>query len=200
MLQPMKFIKSFPLFTVLLLGGCVSHSPPANFYVLTATAQPHDLSMPEMLIGVGPVNLADYLKRKQLVNRSSEVRLQLDEFNRWAGELDRNITRVMAENLSRLLSVDAVLPYPWSASLELDYQIVLDINRFDFDEHGKVVLDVQWLIFAQSQNKLIDVQRQHFALTVTGTSQEAQVKAQSEALARLSRALARAIQSAPGND
>ncbi|WP_457676786.1 PqiC family protein [Thiolapillus sp.] len=190
----------FLLLLPLLLGACMTTSPPASFYVLSPMAPSREVHLPDMLVGVGPVNLADYLDRNQLVSRSSEVGLKLDEFNRWAGGLDRNITQVLAENLSRLLNMDGVLAYPWSASIDLDYQFVLDISRFDSDPGNRVILDVQWQLFDQRQRKLVDVQRGHFEVLASGNNQEALVQARSQALAELSESLAQAVHAAAGNE
>ncbi|WP_456373761.1 PqiC family protein [Thiolapillus sp.] len=196
---PMKKIIVFLLLPV-LLGACASQSPPANFYVLTPLSQPGNRQLPGKLIGVGPVNLADYLDRNQLVSRSGEVSLKLDEFNRWAGGLDGNITRVVAENLSRLLGISGVLAYPWSSAVDLDYQIILDISRFDIAEGNRVILDVQWQLFDQEKRKLVSVQRKRFEIQAKEPTRASSVLAQSEALARLAEALAQSLKSAQGDE
>jgi len=194
--RSMKTRIVFLLLLPVLLLGCTTVSPPARFYMLSPLAQPQAMRVPEMLVGVGPVKLADYLDRNQLVSRTSEVDLKLDEFNRWAGGLDRNITQVVAENLSRLMTIDGVLAYPWSSAIELDYQIMLDISRFDAGPGDEVILAVQWQLFDQRRRRLVEVQRGHFQVEVRGADQQAVVRAQSEALVQLSEALAQAIESA----
>jgi uncharacterized lipoprotein YmbA len=195
-------MKKLILFLMLpfLLAACATQSPPASFYVLAPLSQPRGGQAPGMLVGVGPVNLADYLDRNQLVSRSGEVSLQLDEFNRWAGGLDGNITQVLAENLSRLLGMDGVLAYPWSSGLDLDYQIIMDISRFDVAPENRVVLDAQWQLFDQRRGKLLEVQRSHVEVQSRDQSQASAVLAQSEALARLADSLAKALESAQGNE
>lgn len=196
----MKSRIPFFLLLPLLLASCLTSSPPANFYVLTPLSQPRSVQVRDMLVGVGPVNLADYLDRNQLVSRASDVSLRLDEFHRWAGGLDRNVTQVLADNLSRLMSIDGVLAYPWSSAIDLDYQIVLDIGRFDYGPDDRVVLDVQWQLFDQRSRKLVDVRRGRFEVQSRDSSQAAMVQAQSEALARLSESLARVIESVAANE
>ena len=198
--RPMKSRIPFFLLLSLLLTACLTSSPPARFYVLTPLSQPRSVQVPDMLVGVGPVNLADYLDRNQLVSRASDVSLRLDEFNRWAGGLDRNVAQVLADNLSRLMSIDGVLAYPWSSAIDLDYQVVLDIGRFDFGPDDRVVLDAQWQLFDQRRRKLVEVRRGHFEVQSRDSSQAAMVQAQSEALARLSESLAQAIESVAANE
>ncbi|WP_456445342.1 PqiC family protein [Thiolapillus sp.] len=183
-----------------MLAACATQSPPANFYVLSPLSQPRSTPAPKMLVGVGPVNLAGYLDRNQLVSRSGTVSLQLDEFNRWAGDLGKNITQVLAENLSRSLSLDSVLAYPWSSGVDLDYQIILDVSRFDAAPDNTVILDAQWQLFDQRQRKLLSVQRGHFEVPRQDSGYAATVQAQSEALAQLADSLAQALVSAQGHE
>lgn len=197
---PMKKLIFSLLWIPFLMAACATQSPPANFYVLTPLSQPRDKRVPDLLIGVGPVNLADYLDRNQLVSRSGDVSLKLDEFNRWAGSLEKNTTQVLAEDVSRLLGMDGVLAYPWSSGVDLDYQVILDINRLDVGADNTVILDAQWQLFDQRRRKLLEVHRSHYEVPSPDASHAAVVRAQSQALAQLAQSLAQAIASAAGND
>lgn len=193
-------MKILLLLFILLLGGCASQSPPASFYVLGARAPAAQPVSSDLLLGVGPVSLADYLDRNQIVRRDSEVRLQLDEFNRWAGDHRENITGVLAENLSRILGSEGVLPHPWASALDLDYQVLVDINRFDAAKGNRIVLDAQWQLFSKQPNKLLQARRSRIETRAADSGYEAQVEAQSQALAELGKIIAAAVQSAAGND
>ncbi|WP_456407310.1 PqiC family protein [Thiolapillus sp.] len=187
------------LLLILLLGGCATQSPPASFYVLSARAEAVSPASADLLVGVGPVNLADYLDRSQIVRRHTDVQLRMDEFNRWAGDLGKNITTVLAENLSRSLGSAGVLPYPWPSALELDYQVLVDISRFDAEQGGLIVLEAQWQLLSKQPHKLLQVQRSHIETRAVDASHEAQVEAQSQALAELGRIIAAAIRAAAGD-
>ena len=50
-------------------------------------------------IGVGPVSLAAYLDRPNLVFREGSNRFAVAESHRWAGDLEDNISSVLAANL-----------------------------------------------------------------------------------------------------
>ncbi len=191
-------MKILLLISGLLLGGCAYQSPPASFFVLSAQAEASSVTHSDLLLGVGPVNLADYLDRNQIVRRDTEVRLQMDEFNRWAGDHGKNITAVLAENLARILGSDGVFPYPWPSSLDLDYQVVVDIRRFDAGPENLIVLDAQWQLFRKPK-QLLQVRRSYIEIRASGDSHEAQVKAQSRALAELGKITAAAVQAAANN-
>ena len=72
---------------------------------------------------VAAVRLPEYLERPQLVTRSGDNRLQLEEFHQWGGNLGKDLTRVMAENLSLLLGSDAVVAAPHTQRTRPDYRV-----------------------------------------------------------------------------
>jgi uncharacterized lipoprotein YmbA len=61
----------------LLLAGCATPSPPSRFYRLEGGSPPPAMPQPGVpgqtlpLIGLGPVQLASYLDRPQMVERST---------------------------------------------------------------------------------------------------------------------------------
>ena len=181
------------LLLVAILSGCATQSPPAHFYVLSAKAQTAQAAHPGLVVGIGPVSIADYLDRNQIVRRDTDVQLQMDEFNRWAGDHRKNITTVLADNLSRILGSEAVLPYPWASTLDLDYQIVVDVSRFDATSANRVVLDVQWQLFDGRTNKLLRIQRTRLETVAEGSSYSAQVEAQNQALVKFGQILAKSL-------
>ena len=79
------------------LAGCAA-SPPSRFYVLSPVASdttaPPTVSAPA--IGVGPVELPDYLGRPEIVVRSGAYELRYNETQRWAETLRDNVTSVLA--------------------------------------------------------------------------------------------------------
>lgn len=188
-------MKKILFLLALLLSGCASQSPPSTFYVLSARAETAPTSHSPLMVGVGPVSIADYLDRSQIVRRDTGVRLQMDEFNRWAGDHRKNISSVLADNLARTIGSEAVLSFPWSSSLELDYQIVVDVFRFDAAADNVVVLDVQWQLFDGGNNKLLSVQRSHIKAAAAEAGLAAQVEAQNQALVKLAEVMAEKIMS-----
>lgn len=99
------------------MGGCAS-SKQARFYTLSPMSAPGDLpkrvpAEQRMAVAIGPVAIPDYLNRPQIVSRSGPRELKLAEFERWAGSLEEDISRVVAENLSVLLAPDNVTVLRW---------------------------------------------------------------------------------------
>ena len=96
-------------------------------------------------IGLGPVKFPKYLDREEMVTRSSPNQIDLSPIDRWAEPLDKNFVTVLAQNLTTLLGPE-VKNYPWYRPANLDYQIALDVTRFDTDSKGTAVVTGRWEI------------------------------------------------------
>jgi uncharacterized lipoprotein YmbA len=146
-----------------------------------------------MAIGVGPIKLPEHLDRPQIVTRSSSNQLRLAEFDRWAGPLQDDFSRILAENLSILLSTDRVSLYPWRRSVPIDFQVVVDVTRFDGELGGNALLIARWSVFRGRDKKVLFMERSRISETSRAQDYEAIVAAQSRALGQLSREIADAI-------
>jgi len=139
-----------PLLAVLLLAGCTAGSK--SFYVLTADGPAP--SGGGTGIGVGPVTLAEYLDRANLVLAESPNQLTVAENHRWAGDLSASIARVTAANLGRRLHTGNVRTYPWHSDAEISYQITLDIRQLHGGADGFAVIEAGWRAYALPDKKL----------------------------------------------
>jgi len=182
---------------LLVLSGCAK-TPPTRFYVLPAltgaeTAALSSVVKPDLTIGVGPVTLPPYLDRPQIVTRASQTKLELGEFDQWAAPLQDTFARVLAENLSLLLGTDRVLLQPWPRTAEVDYQVTVEVLRFDGGVGGEVVLAVRWsLIGADGKEQLM--RKSHYQAPTNTRDYEATITAMSRILADLSRDIAATLQ------
>jgi len=129
---------SCPAFVLVLfaLGGCVgTQTRPAAFYVLSPTPGAVVSESPAtgkpLSLGLGPVVLPDLFDRPQIVTRPDPNRVDLAEYDRWGGDLNKDLSRVLAQNLMDRLGTDSIVLYPWSSSRKLDYEIVIQFFRFD---------------------------------------------------------------------
>jgi uncharacterized lipoprotein YmbA len=179
--------------------GCAS-TQPSRFYTLSALASSETrnkagASSPSIAIGVGPVTLPEYLDRPQIVTSTSRNELRLAEFDRWAGSLKDDFSRILAENLSILLSTDRVSLYPWRRSMSIDYQVVVDVARFDGELGGEARLDARWTVLGGRDKKVLSMHTSRISEPTGEQGYAALVGAQSRALGRLSREIAEAIMS-----
>jgi uncharacterized lipoprotein YmbA len=180
---------------LLIVAGCAD-SPPTEFYTLSnMQLPPAGLSPPRTVVGVGPVTLPDYLDRPQIVTRASGNRMMLAPFDSWVEPMDGMFTRVLVENLSSLLATDNVVSLPQRRPTPLDYQIEVDVTRFDADHSGRAVLDARWRVFGEDGNRLIEEGRSTIVEPAAGPdSYEDIVAAMSRALGEMSRAIAGTIE------
>jgi uncharacterized lipoprotein YmbA len=144
-------------------------------------------------IGVGPIKLPEHLDRPQIVTRTSRNALQLAEFDRWAGSLKGDFSRVLAENLSILLFTDRVSLYPWRRSVPIEYQVVVDVTRFDGELGGNAWLIARWTVFRGRDKEALFMEKSGISEPSGAGGYEAMIAAQSRALAHLSREIAQAI-------
>jgi uncharacterized lipoprotein YmbA len=184
------------LLGVCLLGlsGCAS-SPPTRLYVLpsmtgaetASPAAPRDLT-----IGVGPVTLSPYLDRLPIVTRASRARLVLGEFDQWAASLQDLVTRALAENLSHLIPTERVVLHPWSRTVELDYQVTVDVMQFDAGPSGEVVLAARWRLLNAKEQALV-MRQARFTAAAGRRDYEATIIAMGHTLDALSQDMAAAL-------
>ena len=175
------------------LGGCTT-TPPTNFYVLTPLPSAETLGLTTVAargpsVGLGPVTLPQYLDRPQIVSRASRAKLNLGEFDQWAAPLKDIVASVLAENLSMLMSTDHIAVYPWPRSTTIDYQIMVDVTRFDGKMGGEVLLLARWSIVGKDGKEWVK-KKSRFSQPAGAPDYEATVTAMSRALERLSRDIA----------
>lgn len=181
---------------IIMTYGC-ARTPQARFYILQPQPSAIDQSQPsvsvnDMIIGVGPVELPEYLDRPQIVTRISSNELYLSEFNRWVESLEENFSSVLAENLSVLLSTDKVLVYPWIGSIEVKRQVRVNVLQFDSLPGGEVLLKVLWGLKDEDGKYLSSIKKSSFS-TPAGKGYPEMVEAMNRVLGDFSREVANEI-------
>jgi len=137
------------LLLTLVLAGCGS-TPSSNYYVLSKG----DLPLPttrEPSLGIGPVEIPEYLNRNGLVYRRDSHQLQIAQFERWAEPLDEGIARIVGLNLAGLLDTQSLRTYPWHSLHAPQYGVKLKVMSLDADlQHASLV--VEWLLHKPGGN------------------------------------------------
>jgi len=173
-----------------------STTPPTRFYALeaVASAQSAAASRPPaaVTVAVRTVALPAAVDRPQFVLRAGDSRVNLDEYNRWAGPLREEIARVVAGNLAAelgtpVVTVSAALP---STS---DLVVLLDVQRFDAKAGEGVDVDVVWIV-----RRAVDEEKGRSGRSIVreaagGPGYEALVAAYNRALAKASRDIAAVV-------
>jgi uncharacterized lipoprotein YmbA len=149
-----------------------------------------------LVLGIGPITIADYLNRQDLVTRDSQNQLKMSEFEQWAGSFENNLVHTLADNLGFLLGTDHIHIHPWRRSLPIDYQIMVHVIRFDGKLGDRAWLTARWSIVQGQDQKVLKVKRSSIQEPVDGVGYEDLVAAQSRALTKMSREVAEVIKSA----
>jgi uncharacterized lipoprotein YmbA len=161
-MRPYPALALAALFLLPVLGGCTGDKP-TRLYVLSAMPDaPGSNSGQGIPIGVGPVTLPKYLDRPQIITRMNGNALSQAQFDQWGGDLNDNITRVLASNLSELLKTDRVSLYPWKDRAPVDYEVTLDVTRFEQVGDGSVVLSVFWSVVDPKDGKVLLMRRSDY--------------------------------------
>lgn len=185
--------------SLIMLAGCIGgKSSPAKFYVLNSLPNPEaekQVTAAEhgVAIGVGPVAIPPYLDRPEIVTRASGNELHLAEFERWAEPLQQNFSRVLAENLAVLIPTDRTAIFPWKQSTAIDYQVAVEVTRFEGYADGHSSLMARWNIVGPDGKKELVARQSSFSASANALGYEARVSALSRMVADLSREIATAI-------
>jgi len=142
---------------------------------------------------VGPIRMALYLDRADIVIRDGQNQIRLAEFSQWAGPLQENFSRVLAENLSVLLATNSVGIFPGTRAMLFDFNVTVNVTRFDGIPGEKADLRARWGILDKNRKKMLFENHSVLTQPTKDDSMEALIAAESRTLAELSREIAEAI-------
>ena len=170
------------LVAALLIGlsaGCASTVQVKRYYTLQAMNQPADAAPLNLEggLGVGPVELPELMTGLNIVSVVGGQQVQKSPDHLWAGDLQRAISRVIADNLSRRLVLDDVSPFPWDTRHRPQRQISVLIESLQGELGGSVTLAVKWSLLDQQGQHLVDVGRAQFSADTTDASHASYVAA-----------------------
>ncbi len=186
----------------LLICACsligTGQRPIPRLYVLSSLAASDPpvepaARRPQIAIGIGPVRLAEYLDRRNIILRNSHNGIELVELAQWAEPLSESFARAMTDNLSVLLGTYRIFHFPWRSAVPIDYQVAFHVVQFDGRPQEQVLLRAHWQVFTGDGQTLLDSGHALIRETVADPSVEALVAAHSRAVAQLSREVAAVI-------
>jgi hypothetical protein len=180
----------------IILAGC--GSPKEHLYTLSSSTVSGNTALPiGMLpsITVGPITLPDVVDRPQIVVRVGPNQVALAEQHRWAEPLRNEIARVVAENLAHLFGTREVVTFLQNGSQAAEYQVILDVKRFESAPGLAVTIDTLWTV-RRVQDGQTSTGRSLVRESTSGEGYDAVVEAHNRALATVSREIAEALRSA----
>ena len=180
----------FSLVLLTLLAGCGS-TPRSDYYVLSSDAA-GKIGNEGPSLGLGPITIPEYLKRREMVRDRQSHKLNFAEFDRWAEPLDSGILRVTVLNLSKLLNTQQIQPFPFRRSSLPDYAISIAV--IELGTHGTTALLVtEWRVSNPVTGESLSQNIHKFEVSVADTNPETVATAYSELLRQLAVAIADAV-------
>jgi uncharacterized protein len=186
------------IITISLLLGCSTTSPPPKFYTLSSLASSKSAEAPPLksdipVVGIGPVEIPDYLDKPEIVTRTATNELLVSEFNLWGGSLKTDIMRVLIENISSLLGSEPVTVVAWRAHIPGSYRIPIYLYRLDAISDGTILLRAKWGIVAKDGKTIDTIRESSITKPAKGKEYNDIVSAMSDVLTDLSKEIASAI-------
>ena len=128
-------------------AGCLGSSPAARFYTLS-TLNPHEGQGgggggAPLRIRVAPVTLPEGVDRPQIVRRTGENSVVVDEYDRWVEPLDALLRNTLVQDLWALVPEAQVLGDA-VPGLSTDRTVVVAMNRLDMS--SQLVMDAVWFV------------------------------------------------------
>jgi len=189
----------FCILVALLLNACGS-SPPVRYFSLSTTTAGGEDRDDAVVLGLGPLRIAGYLERSQIVTRGAGAEVKVDEFSRWAEPLTIALHRVVSTDVDNMMDGVIVVAFPFESVVrtQVDYRLLGDVVRFDADPGGRVILETQWGIgVAESGEILIRELRSRYEAQARSVDDPAAVaSAMNDALAKFSRDIANKFEAA----
>ena len=189
----LQTILSASLISVTLLFVGCGTSPTTQIYILNTIDR--DISSPasdapKIIIKVGPVSVPDTLDQEPIVTRTGSNTLLADEYNRWSGNFQKDIQRILGENISILLPNSQMILGRETALLTDDFQVIINVREFDGELGGMVTLNVDWTVARKGKNKSVTVKKSVLQENSNGADYAGYVATQSRLLAKLSQQIA----------
>lgn len=139
----------------LFVAACVTPSPVRYLSLDDGTVTPLG-SLNGLRIAITQINLPEVIDRPQLVVQTASYQLQIDERYEWAEPLRAQIPRVFARYLGEALDSGNVIALEIDTqNFDLDFKVMLNIQRFNVIATREVELDVLWRVKARDGSTFI---------------------------------------------
>ncbi|HGG60963.1 MAG TPA: membrane integrity-associated transporter subunit PqiC [Gammaproteobacteria bacterium] len=184
--MPHRFLQWLVLGLIAMSAGCASVSTTkTRFYALSSADAPApEKARNDVSIGLGPLEFPQMLDRPQIVTRETSHRITRAEYHQWAGSLKREFLQTLADQLELILGTNRILIYPWNSRQRPDFQIRINISRFDGKLGGEVVLAARWQLFDERGKNELASGHSHIRVKVDGDGYADYVAALSRVVAR----------------
>lgn len=180
----------------LLLSGCSHPSPAVVFHTLRPIENPEPVpTRTPLALEIMPVQLPELLQRSQLVLLDGQGVHRLSPTHRWGNTLEKDMQRVLAENLSALLGSDAIVHYPLGDQVKASHRLALEVQQCDGAPGGTLQFRATWML--TKNDRMVLLRRFNVQEPVPGGSVEDLASAHSRVMDSLSREIAKELMTLP---
>lgn len=179
------------------LTGCGALDPrpdTARYFLLRPLAEPPATApLDDLVLGVGPITLPDYLDRNEMLDVVGPYEMRYSAQNRWIEPLGDQLRRTISDNLNLLLRPDAVLAFPWYASDAVGLHVEITFDAMPPDDTGGWRGSARWVLREGGPGTALE--RNDFVFDLGGGSgpPEETARELSDEMSRLSAEIAEAI-------
>jgi uncharacterized lipoprotein YmbA len=181
-----------PLLGLVVLG-CGRTSPVVTFHTLSPLALRTPATRP-LALEIMPVQLPELLQRSQIVVMENRGVHRLATTHRWGNTLEKDLQRVLVENLSALLGSPSVVPYPEGGAT---LRLALDVSQCDGTPGGTLQFRATWRVTRLDTGQRVLLRRTELAEPVGGSRIEDLVSAHDRLLVKLSQEISEALATLP---
>ncbi|HNX31983.1 MAG TPA: PqiC family protein [Holophaga sp.] len=185
---------------LLLLGACRSPSPEAVFHTLSplASAAEKPFSPKGLLaLEIMPVEVPELLQRPQVVLADGGDGHRLSPVHRWGNSLEKDMQRVLVENLASTLEGVVVVPSPLGEQAGAACRVSLDVHQCEGAPGGTLRFRATWMATRSDTGRMVLFRRVDLAEPVAGNGIEDLVAAHNRVLAEVGREIARELINLP---
>jgi uncharacterized lipoprotein YmbA len=169
---------------LLLLFPAACASPNPDFYTLAAV--PGTVAhIAARSVELRRIGLAGYLDRPEIVRSSASYRLRVASNERWGEPMGSMLERVFTDDLVQRLPDTAVFSESGAISTNPDLVLEVEVQRFDADASGAVVLLAQVAIRHGDERQAARARTLRLTALPVSPSTDAYVAAMSRTLADL---------------
>jgi uncharacterized lipoprotein YmbA len=165
------------------MASCASPDP--SYYTLApirGTASPGGPALVELR----RPGIAGYLDRSEITRSNTPYQLKVATGERWGEPFGDMVGRVLAEDLNSRLAGSSVFTSAGAISADAGARVEIDIQRFDADAGGQIVLAAQVAVTRNGNRGEPTTRSLRINITPAGAATSAYVAAMSQALARAS--------------
>ena len=169
-------ISAWALPILIVLASCASPDP--SYYTLApirGTAMPGAPALVELR----RPGIAGYLDRSEITRSNTPYQLKVAAGERWGEPFGDMVGRVLAEDLNSRLERTSVFTSAGAISADAGARVEIDIQRFDADAGGQLILAAQVAI-TRNGNRAEPITRPHSRRHYTGQRRDRQLRRRNE--------------------